>query len=453
MYKLLKNAVDTHGMRVFVVYENVEYSYKEIFERVIFTAEKLSTILEKRIAVISKNSLEFLILLLASPIAKKELLLINTRLTPSEIGHQLECAKISLVIVEKEFKEKVPTKIMHMTFQEIENSSSTLIEERENSLEEIFYIMYTSGTTGKPKAVPHKKKNLLASAQSSSEILGVGESDNWLLYLPLFHVSGLMILIRTMANHTALTLFKGFEEDKIIRVIEQKKVNIASMVPSTLLELVDRVNLQNFRIILLGGAKPSYKLLERAKHQNLPIFQTYGMTETTSQIATLTKEYIYTKVGSVGKVIPSNSLEIRNLQSDGVGEIFVKGTSVIDSYLEGDKIDWFRTGDMGSFDSEGFLYIVARRTDLIVSGGENIYPIEIEEKIIALVGVDEVCVVKRFDEKWGEVPILYFVGNASLCDIMRVLDEKLAKYKHPREIIRVDSLPRNSLGKIMRHKL
>jgi len=453
MYKLLKRAVETQREKTFVVYEERAYSFLEIYDKVINMAKKLVKVEEKRVAVISKNSLDFLTLLLAAPIAKKELLLINTRLTSSEVSYQLENIGVECAIIEEEFENKIPQGIKRQCFQEVQALKGSEFELSENSCEDIFYIMYTSGTTGKPKAVPHRKKNLFSSAESSAEILGVDMQDNWLLYLPLFHVSGLMILMRSLANHTALTLYKGYEEEKILEVIEKKRVNIASFVPMTLAEVIDRVDLKNFRVILLGGAKPSDKLLEKAKRLDLPIFQTYGMTETTSQISTLTKEYIYTKVGSVGKVIPRNLLELRNVQSDGVGEIFVKGGSVIDAYIHGDAIEWLATGDMGRFDSEGFLYIVTRRTDLIVSGGENIYPSEIENSVVQIEGVKEACVVKRASEKWGEISILYIVGNVSKERVLKTLEEKLARYKHPREIIFVKSLPKNSLGKIMRHKL
>lgn len=223
-------------------------------------------------------------------------------------------------------------------------------------------------------------------------------------------------------------------------------------------ELPDHV-----RCLLLGGGAVPEPLLEKVSVKQLPLFQSYGMTETSSQIVTLSANDALDKIGSSGKPLFPASLKILEPQKDGIGEIAVQGPMVMRGYDQNEAANkasfengWFKTGDLGYTDSEGFLYVVERRTDLIISGGENIYPSEIENVLLDMVGIREAAVVGRHDSKWGQVPIAFIVTKdvvLSEQEIMGQAKERLASYKVPKKVYSIDALPRNASNKIMRHQL
>ncbi|HLQ71479.1 MAG TPA: AMP-binding protein, partial [Bacillota bacterium] len=219
----------------------------------------------------------------------------------------------------------------------------------------------------------------------------------------------------------------------------------------------------SFRCMLLGGSGASSGLLERAKSKYVPVFQSYGMTETSSQIVTLSPDNALKKIGSSGKSLFPASVEIRDQGSDGIGEIYVKGPMVTSGYYNNEsatqeaiKNGWLRTGDLGYMDGEGFLYVVDRRKDLIISGGENIYPSEIEAVLLRIDGIKEAAVAGMDDDEWGKVPFACVVGDESKVSreyILYRLKASLASFKVPKKIIFVPSLPRNSSRKILRKSL
>lgn len=214
-----------------------------------------------------------------------------------------------------------------------------------------------------------------------------------------------------------------------------------------------------------GGPAPK-PLLETCVEKGIPVYQTYGMTETSSQICTLTADYMLTKVGSAGKPLFQCQLRI---EKDGVvvppraeGEIVVKGPNVTGGYFnredathEAIRNGWLHTGDLGYLDEEGFLYVLDRRSDLIISGGENIYPAQIEEVLLSHPAVVEAGVVGMADESWGQVPAAFVVksGDVTEEEILRFCEEKLAKYKVPKKACFLEELPRNASKKLLRREL
>src|SRR5699024_3246355 len=196
--------------------------------------------------------------------------------------------------------------------------------------------------------------------------------------------------------------------------------------------------------------------------KRVPLIQSYGLTETTSQVATLSAADAAKKSGSSGKPLFPAEIKIASPDKEGVGEIWVKGPMVMGGYLNDEKANekayedgWFKTGDLGFIDSEDFLYVVDRRSDLIISGGENIYPTEIENVILELNEAKEAAVVGQKDDVWGEVPVAFVVAEPTLSEIelKQHMSERIASYKQPKEIFFVESLPRNASNKIMRHQL
>lgn len=201
-------------------------------------------------------------------------------------------------------------------------------------------------------------------------------------------------------------------------------------------------------------------------NKGIPVYQTYGMTETSSQICTLSADYMLTKVGSAGKPLFPCQLRIEKdgkvMPPNVEGEIVVKGPNVTHGYFkredatrEAIKDGWLRTGDLGYLDEEGFLYVLDRRSDLIISGGENIYPAQIEEVLLAHPKVVEAGVVGKMDAKWGQVPAAFIVKTDHVTEeeIIRFCEEKLAKYKVPKEVYFLSELPRNASKKLLRREL
>ena len=318
--------------------------------------------------------------------------------------------------------------------------------------------MSTSATTGQFKSVPLRWGQIKAHVQASQEVLGKMEQDNWLMVLPLFHVSGLSILMRSLYNGTAVTILPKYDEAQVLKLIESEQINMMSLVPTILTQLEPHITHHALRVILLGGEFIPMALIEACEKKSLPIYKTYGMTETFSQSVTFSiLEYSH-KRESVGKPLPGMQVRIDNPDTDGVGEIHLTGPMVMTGYINKEPIGGdFNTDDIGYIDEDGFVYILNRRKDLIISGGENIYPKELEDLVYTLPSVKECAVVPVPDTKWGQVPALFvtFHDGKSLPpeDIIVFMTDSLAKYKIPKYVKVLTALPRNGTGKILRNEL
>jgi O-succinylbenzoic acid--CoA ligase len=289
--------------------------------------------------------------------------------------------------------------------------------------------------------------------------------------MPLFHVGGLAIAWRSVINGTTLTLLSKFDEGEVLEAIAAEKVTLISLVPTMLNRLLQHPhwrNLQKLRAILLGGAPASSELIERCLQLNLPIMPTYGMTETASQITTLLSHEVNIKQGSSGLPLFGNRLRIVDLDNSSqempigaIGQIVVQGACVMGGYLrqsEHNPIEdgWLHTGDLGYLDRDGYLYVVSRRADLIISGGENIYPSEIEGILLLHPAIAEACVIGIGDREWGEVVAAVIVTDTelSLIEIRNFCEQKsLARYKLPKAIYIWESLPKTASGKLLRQEI
>lgn len=339
----------------------------------------------------------------------------------------------------------------------------------EVALDDVCSVMYTSGTTGVPKGVLQTYGNHWWSAVGSALNLGLREDDCWLCAVPVFHISGYSILMRSLFYGMKMVLHERFDEKKTIKDIRYEKVTIMSVVATMLDRIVEQLKDDklpgSFRCMLLGGGPAPLSLLKKCISKNIPVYQTYGMTETASQIVTLSPEYSVKKLGSAGKPLFPASIKIVDDAGNDVapyqsGEILVKGPNVAKGYLNHDPSygrwnGWFRTGDIGYLDEEGFLYVQDRRSDLIISGGENIYPAEVEGVLMSHPQVKDAGVIGVENQKWGQVPVAFVVKKGSLSteELSGFVKGKLAKYKVPKQIYFVRELPRNASRKLMRRKL
>ena len=440
------------------------YTYQDIYSAVVNVATRLQTLSDTRIAIVSDNSVTMAVYLLAAMLVRKEVLLLNVHLTAREIEKQLCELHITTVLHSAKRRTQVPASVIAIEFESVEAMLHDIAEDTFDwtfAEHDIAAIMNTSATTGQFKSVPLRWGQIKAHVQASQEVLGRSEQDNWLMVLPLFHVSGLSILMRSLYNGTAMTIMESYDEEQVLQCIHDGRINMMSLVPTILKNLEPRITHHQLRVILLGGEFIPRPLVDACIAKQLPIYKTYGMTETFSQSVTMPVLSNLNKLDSVGKPLPRMTVHIVNPDVDGVGEIHLNGPMVMSGYINCEPIHGdFNTDDMGYVDEDGFLYILNRRTDLIISGGENIYPKEIEDTVYAMQGVKECAVIPVADTKWGQVPALFVAFDdidalgADLKMIVRdYLSSKLAKYKVPKYITIMDALPRNGTGKIMRKSL
>ena len=338
---------------------------------------------------------------------------------------------------------------------DVEDSVECEINLRWNpSDDKVFCIINTSATTGKFKSVPVRWSQIEAHVKASANVLGVEEEDNWLVVLPMFHVSGLSIILRTLYNGTRATIREKFSEQVVLDALEMEAVTIVSLVPTVLQRIVERIQAPTLRAILLGGEFIPMPLLQECVQRNLPVYKTYGMSETFAQSTTFNVQKYPHKLASVGYPLQGVTIEIRNTDEEGVGEVWISSPMLMKGYLNKEPIQGaFNTDDIGYVDEDGFLYLLNRRKDIIISGGENIYPKEIEDVLYGMEGILECAVIPVSDSKWGQVPVLCVVTTHIEKDIVDYLLNRLAKYKVPKRIVYYDALPKNGIGKILRQEL
>lgn len=393
-----------------------------------------------------------------------EIVFFNERLTEAEWAYQQADAKVSLVLVDD--KMKFSTCPSHVkTFDEVAQYEEASYDPSEMwEAGRTISIMYTSGTTGNPKGVRQTLENHMTSALGAALTSGILPDDKWLCMVPLFHISGFSMIMRSLVYGSTIELHERFDAEQAVEAIYSRGITHFSVVTTMLGHVLDVIEKDNrsipsaFRVLLAGGGPVPETYLLRAQSHQLPVLQTYGMTETSSQTCTLMPEDALHKLGSVGK--PLFFADVR-IDGDKEGEIWVRGAHVTPGYIGAfedhnplTEDGWLRTGDIGRMDEEGYLYVLDRRSDLIVSGGENVYPAEIEQVLLSHPDVKDVGVVGKKDEKWGQVPIAFVVMNPSDEGALRDLSsELLARFKQPVSYHFVDQLPRNASNKLVRREL
>jgi o-succinylbenzoate---CoA ligase len=334
-------------------------------------------------------------------------------------------------------------------------------------------ILFSSGTTDRPKAIPLTRGNFEASARASAANLGVNPDDNWLCTIPLYHVGGFSILARSAIYGTAMTLPGSLEARELLSTIRSERITIASFVPTMLERLFeadpefDREHYPLLRAILLGGGPAGEQLFREAQLRGLPVLATYGLTEGCSQIATMTLPDAGRKIGSSGNALTGIRIEVRDDKCEpapaGVsGDIWIAGDVITPGYLDEEssgnlfKDGWFMTGDIGRLDEDGFLYVDARREDLIVSGGENVSPHEVEQVLLTHPGIRDAAVRGIEDALWGQIVGAWVVFHDSpvpFDELESFCRARVAGYKLPRRWRAVEEIPRTTSGKINRREI
>ncbi|HEX8050262.1 MAG TPA: AMP-binding protein, partial [Solirubrobacterales bacterium] len=320
----------------------------------------------------------------------------------------------------------------------------------EHDMDDVCACVLTSGSSGLPKTVGLTYGNFLWNAVGSGFNIGVLPEDRWLCCIPLSHIGGLGIVMRSVIYGTTAVLHDGFDVDRVGEALERDGIPLVSLVATMLTRLLDAgVDLSGPRAILVGGGPVPEGPLEEAIAKGATVVQTYGLTETCSQVTTLAPADAKRKLGSAGRPLLTTHLRILD------GEILIQGPTVAPGSADADG--WLHTGDLGHIDEEGFLYVRDRIDDLIVSGGENVIPAEVEEVLLRHPDVAEAAVIGREDPEWQQaVTAVVVLGNGSSLtpdELRRHCAESLAGYKVPKRVELASALPRTPSGKVMRRAL
>ncbi len=462
-----------------------------------------------RVGVLLPNGIPFVEVVHACMRLGAVLLPLNLRLTPGELAWQVRDAGARVVLHDSSTEAKtaelctIATDVMmartgdapmavddhadigladislahaasaDTTRAENGSTTGTALRDRTDP-EEPLAIVYTSGTTGAPKGAVLSYSNFWWSAVGSALNLGIHAADRWLAPLPLFHVGGLSVLTRSAIYGTTAVLHDGFDAARVSAALDDEEITLVSLVPTMLHRLLevrsDRPAPPSLRCVLLGGGPAPRALLERCAQLGIPVSQTYGLTECCSQVATLAPRDALRKPGSAGRPLYPNELRMATATGDHSpgegGEILVRGPVVTSGYWNRPDatasafVDgWFRTGDFGRLDEDGYLYVLDRRDDLIVTGGENVYPAEVEGVLLAHPSVAEAAVIGVADAEWGQrvVAVVRLVEGAEPSvahELQTHCRASLAAYKVPREMrISEAPLPRTASGKLRRAAL
>lgn len=445
---------------------------------------------EARVALLIPNGPHFVWCIHAASRLGAVSVPLNLRLTRDELSAQLKDAEVSLLVYHSAYRSTVQALLERTAANGLcideawpGNSTAEPIRPvtprrpgdstyRGFDLDQVHTIIFTSGTTGRPKGAMLTYGNHWWSAMGSVLNLGLEPTDKWLACVPLFHVSGLSILMRSVIYGMTALIHERFDPELVNRAIDQDGVTIISVVSSMLGRMLDargdRPYPDSLRCVLVGGGPVPGALLERCRRLGVPVVQTYGLSETGSQVVTLSPQDAMRKLGSAGRPLFPVELRIdtdgREAKPNEAGEITIKGPNVMAGYYKRPdatahalRDGWLHTGDVGYVDDEGYLYVLDRRDDLIISGGENIYPAEVEAVLMAHPGVEEAAVVGKPDPAWGAVPVAFVKLRAGQVVSTEALvshcKERLAAYKVPKSIAFEAQLPRNASGKLLRKEL
>ena len=443
-----------------------------------------------RVAILAYNCLEFIEVIMAS--AKLGLILVplNWRLTPAELGFIINDSGAETLIFEPELaelaqgvrKEAEVTKAIVLGSEHAHGAlgyepiiTAESDEEPEPSqratLDTPHIIMYTAGTTGRPKGA------VLSQGASFWNVLNLESidftsEDRDLLVLPMFHIGGIGLFTLPMLYHGAtVVIMRTFDPAKCLRLLVEEKITLLFGVPAIFLFLIQHPDFsveafKSVRMVMGGGAPLPVSLVKQYYDAGIVLQQGFGMSEAAPSIATLGKDVALKKAGSIGR--PVFHLEVRIVDDDmndmragEVGELIMRGPNVMQGYWNRPEVTaeaftdgWFHSGDLARMDEDGDLYIVERKKDMFISGGENVYPAEIENAIFELSQISEAAVIGVKDPKWGEVGkavvALKEGHNLTEDQIIEHMRGRLAKYKIPKSVVFVDRLPRNAAGKVLK---
>lgn len=449
----------------------------------------------ERVMVLMLNRPEFVESMLAANMIGAIAVPINFRLTPPEIAFLVDDCEARVMITESVLAP-VAAGVRNLTsvlssivvagdpgedgllaYEDLVNEPGDPARAADVSNESPALIMYTSGTTGRPKGAVLTHTNLTGQTMTNLYTHGVAADDVGFIGVPFFHIAGIGNLLTglLMGLPTVIHPLGAFDPGHLLDVLAAEKVTGIFLVPAQWQAVcsAQQANPRDVRLrVISWGAAPASDTLLRQMSETFPgsqILAAFGQTEMSPVTCMLLGEDAIRKLGSVGKVIPTVAArvvddEMNDVPVGEVGEIVYRAPTLMSGYWNNPEATaeafaggWFHSGDLVRMDDEGYVWVVDRKKDMIISGGENIYCAEVENVLASHPEIVEVAVIGRPHEKWGEVPIAVAAvtqsGGLRIEDLDEFLGERLARYKHPKGLEIVDALPRNPAGKVLKTEL
>jgi len=496
---ILKRNADKYPDKHSVIGLGKRLTYRELYERSNSLARGLRDLGLRKgdiVGVLLYNCCEYIEITFAINQIGAVWLPLNFRLAGEEFQYILENAEAKALITEQEFapvisslKSNLPdlkhVLVLGSDYPEgwldyadlIERNLGATVPHAEVGLDDLHRLMYTSGTTAHPKGVMLTYGNLYWKNIGHLLTFGMTDMDRTLVVGPLYHVGGMDLPgTGTLYAGGSLVILKRFDPVGVLMAIDEEKVTNLWLSPAMTIMLFnepsfDQYNVSSVRFIIDGGEKMPATLIKEFKNKfpNAWFADAYGLTETVSGDTFLAKDRMLNKLGSVGKPVPHLHVRVvddddRDVPPNELGEICLKGPKVFKGYWKNPEATaealrggWFHTGDIGALDEDGYLYIMDRKKDMIISGGENIASPEVERVIYEFPAVLEAAVVGIPHPKWLEVPKAYVVlkpgETLTAEEIIRHCIKKMAKFKVPKEIEFIGQLPRNPSGKVLKREL
>jgi len=501
---ILRRNAKLYGKKIGLVDGQKRFTYKQINERVNRLANALKNLgLKKgdKIAFMAGNCHQFVEAYFA--VAKVGLVIVpvNARLSSEEAAHIINHSESVAVfyhedlenVVEK-MREHIPT-VKHvittgeahqgiLSYEDLlEQSASTESDEKVEP-GDMMMIMYTSGATGLPKGVMASQRNIMANTNTMTLELRIVPEDRTLVVMPLFHNGGFWPTMTHFYRGATVFLLPRFDVDKVLQMVGKEKITLLNLVPTMLIRIIShpdlsKYNLESLRLIMYAGAPIALEQLKKAMQALGPhrFYNSLGCTEANGQLTSFpTTEHalegpLAEKLGSVGRDAIGVEVKIvddygNEVPSGKIGEIIARGDNIALGYwkmpeetAETFRDGWLYTGDMGYRDEDSYIYVVDRKKDIIISGGENISSREVEDVIYQHPGVKEVAVIGVPDKEWGEAVKAVialkeeYKGKVTEEEIIEFCRAMLAGYKKPRSVDFVDELPKNPAGKIIKAEL
>jgi O-succinylbenzoate-CoA ligase len=482
------------------VHQNKRLTYSQFNDNTNRTAHALASVGVRkgdRVGILLMNSAEFMELFFAIAKIGAVCVPLNIRLVPDELTYIINDSGAQTLVYGHEFTKTVAeirakgenatavanwihagagpeTDEFARNFEELKARAIDTEPARAGFEDDPLFIMYTSGTTGLPKGAVQTHNSVLWAALTMAVTWEMRQSDRFLIALPLFHVGALMPAVMSVYCGIATITVKAFDPSLYWKIIESERITNSLMVP-TILSLMlqvpekDTCDFSAFRWTALAGAPIPVSLLEACNAVGLHVEQLFGLTEACGPGCQLMGSDVARKVGSAGKPFLFTEVRVVDLDDKDVppgtpGELILQGKNVMREYWNQPEESahtlrggWLHTGDVATMDDEGFVYIVDRLKDMIISGGENIYPAEIEKVLAGMPGVGQVAVIGQPDPKWGERPLALIVAqpgsNLDETQVLEYCQGKMARYKLPKNVMFMESLPLTPTGKVQKRIL
>lgn len=458
--RIVEHWAQQRPSRVAIHFHGAEWTYAQFWRRIEQATRALRVSRGERIAWLGYNHPDMLVLLFAAARLGAMLVPLNWRLAAAEHRGILGDCAAKWLFVDETFSAQAGR--LGVPVGRLDSPGKA---EFAGTDDDELLIVYTSGTTGKPKGAVLAQSALLCNGYNAIHAHDLTQADHVLSPLPMFHVGGLNIqTVPALLAGATITLHRRFEPGLWLADVESRRPTVSLLVPAAMRAVINHpgwacADLSSLKMINTGSMVVPVSLIRAFHERGVPVGQIYGATETSPTAIILLKEDAAAKAGSTGR--PALHCEVKLVD----GEIWVRGQNVMRRYWNDPKATaaalsadgWFRTGDLARIDEDGCYWVMGRSKDVIISGGENIYPAELENVLADCPSIAESAVIGVEDARWGESACALVVRKAGAAmdeaAVLALFHERLARYKHPRRVVFVDSLPRNALGKVQKHEL